>query len=311
MIPVSDVWEEIKKINGNCNADVSYRKLNDAVELLANKSDWDPLVGFIDISCDETFVTLPPEIETPIAISYGRWPAMPRGQLFRFHLNGPGDRNTCSPGRFWEDANDAVTYRELCEPRAVQVVACNSADVGQIVWFYGYDENRNPIRTEVEGEWFDGYPVTVALDYVPAPDAPLFSEITRVRKPVTIGSLNAWTVLDGALEEILAVYYHYTEEPRFRRLRIDRASELVRIHYRRRNEKLRTQTDLIPLHNRQAVVMMVRALKYYDDADFPNATAAEATAVRWLTEEQATRNPSISDPIQVSGMLINDDYEIN
>jgi hypothetical protein len=253
---------------------------------------------------------LPPEIETPIAISYGAWPALGRSQLFRFHLNGPGDKNCHSPCRFWEDAGEAVTYRELCEPRAVAVTACVPTDVGQTVWFYGYDENRRIVRTLVNGVMVDGYPATVALGYVADANAPLFSEITRVRKPVTSGTINAWTVANNSLEDILAVYAWDDEEPRFRRLRVDRASDLVRIHYRRRNFKLRSQTDLIPLHNAEAIVMMVRALKFYDDIDFANASAAESTAVRWLTEEQYTRNPVIADPIQFSGPNISDDDDI-
>lgn len=312
MIVVSEIWDEVQKINGNCNADVTYRKLNRAVELLANKSDWDPLVGFIDISCEDKLVTLPREIETPITVSYGRFPALGRGQLFRFHLNGPGDScGSCANFRTWEDAPEAPTYRDLCSPRAVCAVACEASDVGQVVWFYGFDENRQPVRTLVDDVWVNGYPATVAIDITLDPGAPLFSEITRVRKPVTNGAINAWTILDDELEEILAVYSFDDEEPMFRRIRVDRASDLVRIHYRRRNLKLRNTTDLIPLHNAQAIVMMVKALKHYDDEDYEKGPAAEATAVRWLTEEQFTRNPSIAEPIQYSGNCLIPDHDIN
>jgi hypothetical protein len=311
MIPVSDIWEEIKKINGNCNETVAYRKLNRAVELLANKSDWDPLVGNVDISCDDQTVTLPPEIETPIAVSYGKWPALPRGELFRFHLNGPGD--SCGSGclRWWQAEREAVTYSDLCTPRQIVVSACNADDAGQVVWVYGYDADRNVVRSKQDGVWVDGYPYTAATS--PALDAssPTFSEITRVRKPVTAGALNIWTVVAGVADTLLGVYAWDAEEPRFRRLKVDRVTNLVRIHFRRRNFKLRAQTDLIPLHNAEAVVMMVRALKYYDDADFTNGSAAEATAVRWLTEEQFTRNPTIAEPVQVSGTIIIPDDDIH
>lgn len=310
MIPVSEIWEEVKKINGNCNETVAYRKLNRAVEILANKSDWDPLVGFMDIACEDQVVTLPREVETPLAVSYGTWPALGRGELFRFHLNGPGDNDATGSFRFWQAQAEAVTFREFCEPRAVAITACQADDIGQIVWVYGFDADRKIVRTEQDNVWFDGYPVTVRATVTPDPDAPIFSEITRIRKPITTGPLNLWSIEDGDEDELIGVYSWDDEEPRFRRLRVDRASDLVRIHYRRRNAKLRAQTDLIPLHNAHAVVLMVKALKHYDDDNYELATAAESTAVRWLTEEQFTRNPNIAEPIQVIGIPLDDGEDI-
>jgi hypothetical protein len=58
--------------------------------------------------------------------------------------------------------------------------------------------------------------------------------------------------------------------------------------------------DLIPLHSAQAVIMMLRALKAYDSPNgLAEAEGFEATAVRWLTEEQYTRSPAVAHPIQV------------
>jgi hypothetical protein len=312
MIPVSEVWADVKKLNGNCDETLAYQKLNDAVELLANKSDWDPLVGYMDITCEERTVTLPREIETPIAVSYGDYPALPRGELFRFHLNGPGDQDQTGSFRFWQADREAVVYREFCDPTQVVLSAAESDDAGQIVWVYGFDEDRNIVRTEQNGVWVDGYPFTAATSPTLDVSSPFFSEITRIRKPVTAGPLKLWTVDEAAAaDELLGIYSWDDTEPRFRRLRVDRAADLVRIHYRRRNFKLRTQNDLIPLHSRQAIVMMVRSLKHYDNSNFELATACEATAVRWLTEEQFTRNASIADPIQIIGVPMSDDAEIN
>lgn len=333
MIPVSDIWDEVTKLAGNCSTEVRYRKLNRAVEILANKSDWDPLTGFMDIACDERLVTLPREIETPLAISYGNYPALGRDQLFRFHLNGPGDKDTHSGWRWWEDRGEAVTLRDIgCTPVSLAVVACNPADAESVVWVYGYDENNKWVRSEQDGVMVDGYPFPAQQPFIGGdPFSPSFSRIERVRKPVTNNQLELWTVgtvassggsgsgsgeggdgsLTYSLETLLSIYSWDDTEPKFRRLYVDRVAELVRIHFRRKNFKLRSVTDLIPLHNAEAVVMMVRALKYYDEIDFPTATACEATAVRWLEEEQKSRNPSIMTPIQVVGLGDHDDYYIH
>lgn len=295
MIPVSDIWDEAKKLTGNCSDDVIYRRINRAVEILANKSDWDPLLGFVDISAVDSLVTLPREVETPLAISYGDFPALGRDQLFNFHLNGPGDRDISTGWRWWQDKGEAVTFRETCPPLPVSAKGAVS-DEGKIVWIYGFDQNQQWVRTDQAGTFVDGYPAIIATTVTTDTLAPSFSRITRIRKPLTDAQVELWTT------QLIGVYAWDDTEPHFRRLKLDRPNlSLVRIHYRRKNLVLRSKTDLIPLHNAEAVVMMIRALRYYDELDFATATNCEATAVRWLTEEQLSRNPTIAAPIQVAG----------
>jgi hypothetical protein len=317
MILVSEIWDETKKILGNCTDEVGYKKLNRAIEILANKSDWDPLTGFIDIVCTEQKVALPREIETPLMISYGPYPALPRDRLFQFHLNGPGGRSVSVDWRWWEDGPDAVTMRDLPGPSVLVATAEDARDVGREMWVYGFGDDGQPIRTEVDGVMTDGCLVTVQAGYVADPAAPVFARIARVRKPESTGPIKLWSVTGNALDVLLAVYAWDDTEPVFRRLLLDRfpakpndppASQVVRIHFRKRNFAVRSQTDLIPLHSAEAIVMMLQALNSYKDREFDIAMASEATAVRWLTEEQATRNPPIATPMQVLDKPNHDDY---
>jgi hypothetical protein len=302
MILVSEIWDEVKKILGNCTDEVGYRKLGRAIEILANKSDWDPLVGFVDIITDvskkETLVALPRDIETPLTVSYGPYPALARDKLFQFHLNGPGGKCVCVDWRWWEDAPESVTMRDLKAPAPLAAIAEHPADVGRVMQVYGYDAAGQSIRTEVDEVMVEGYPLTIQASYVPDPQAPVFARIARVSKPESTGPVNLWSVANGVLDVLLATYAWNDTEPVFRRMRVDRPSELVRIHFRKKTFALRSQNDLIPLHSAEAVLMMLQALRSYSDREFDIAMASEATAVRWLTEEQATRNPSIATPIQ-------------
>ena len=310
MFPVSEIWDETKKLLGNCTDKVAYQKLNRAIEILANKADWDPLTGFMDISCDETKVTLPREIETPLTISYGKYPALAYDQLFRFHLNGPGGKCICVDWRWWQDGPEAVTFRDLDAPAPLAATAEAVTDIGRIMWAYGYDADDQPIRTEIDAEMVDGYPITIQdpAAFIPDPAPPFFARITRIRKPESTGPVKLWSVNSGELGTLLGVYSWDDVEPKFRRLLIDRPSDVVRIHYRRKNFAIRSQTDLIPLHSVEAVLMMLQALRSYNDKEFETAMAAEATAVRWLTEEQASRNPSIATPMQMLDKPDCEDY---
>lgn len=329
MLTVADVWLDAKKVLGLCDESTIYRRLTDAVELLANKSDWDPLKGFVDICTSGDIVTLPREVETIVALNMEGRPALGRSQLYNFHLNGPGDEtgDTLS----WQDLGEAPTYRELVCPAKLVAIPTLEIDgylaphtappppvpgrEGAELWVYGYDESYNAVRTEIDGVLYDGYRVPVIFGTpVPPIDAPTFARITRVRKSITNGSIRLSSI-DAALGTgtLVGVFEWDETDPIYRRIRLDRACEWVRIAYRKRTFALGNQLDRIPLHNRAALVMALRALKLYDDLDFERAMAAEATAVRWLEEEQRTRSVHTSDPIQVTGPTLVDknDWDVS
>lgn len=299
MVRVLDIWDECKKIVGNNSDAFTFRRITDAVELLANKGDFDPLLGSLDICVTSKIVTLPPEVETILALNMIGCPAAARDELFQFHLNGPG---TCGQAiRYeWMDLAEACTYRELACPGQLYGYCVDPADENCEFWIYGLDESQNVIRTETPGGWRDGWKVPVfrAHQALPA-DAPIFSRITRVQKPVTVGPLHLTTV-DAGTEVLLGVYQAKETVPNFRRIQLSTCVPWVRIKFRRRTFEINSRYDLIPLHSSQAVIMMLRALKAYDSpGGLPEAEAFEATAVRWLTEEQYSRNSPVAHPIQV------------
>lgn len=329
MVPVSEIFADVKRIFGSCGDDVVFKRLNRAVELLANKGEWSPLLGNIDITCDANLVTLPREIETILQVSYGDYPALGRDELFRYHLNGPGDRATPANFRWWESNSSSPVFRDLDEPAQVALIATKACDNGKVVTVYGYDEDNNQVRYNDQ----TGYRYALGSFESPVPassssnasssssgsgsvsssgcvwEIPTFCRITRVKKPVTQGPVQLWSLdQDGELDTLLAVYDWDDTEPRFRRLRIDRSNaSLVRIHYRRKNFKLRRRSDLIPLQNPEAVVMMARGLYYYDKMEIAQAEACEATALRWLEEEARTQSPPIFSPMQFAQPVDRDD----
>ena len=313
-IRVLDIWEEALKIVGHGGPNETeedrkfvYRRITDAVEILANKGDWDPLLGTLDIIVQGRIVTLPPEVQTILGCNMCGHPSVARDEFFQFHLNGPG---SCGWGwwggspfgpeiRFeWMDLNDACAYRDIPCPDALMAICEAPSDANSEFWVYGFDQDDHVIRTQdSSGCWRDGYQVPV-MPSVSAtdPNAPKFSRISGIRKAITAGPVRLYTV--GQI--MLGIYEPNVRVPAFRKIQLSRCVPWVRIRFRRRVFSITSKYDLLPIDSAQAVLMMLRALKAYDD---PNGMAAgegfEATAVRWMTERQFVANPPVAAPIQV------------
>lgn len=303
MFPVQDIYEDAKTIIGTCDDPTLLRRLTEAVELLANKGDFDPLIGVVDICVQDQCVTLPREIETPLAVNISGFPTVGRDFLFNFHLNGPGDhcRETCDWS--WQDGGESPVYRELKVPSRLVAFVTDAEDADSELWVYGYDKNNVWIRTKEGSTWFDGYRVpTIFGVSVPDASAPEFARIVRVRKEITVAPIRL-SSYDNSLTTgtLIGIYRHDETEPMFRKIKLNRGCVWARIAFRRRTFKLTSLEDLIPLHSSAAVLMMLRAVKAYGpDNDLAAGAGFEATAARWIAEEQETRQPPVVFPVQIN-----------
>ena len=312
MLLVSDIWEDAVDVFGSCTESLLYRGINDAIELLANKGDWTPLMATLDICGQGQCVSLPPEVETPLAVTIDGVPALARNELFRFHLNGPGER--CGYVDWaWENSGWHSTMRDIVNPSKLVAVLERPEDNSAELWVYGKDRHGNPIRTEVStGVFVDGYQVPTFKGYaIPDPNAPEFGMVTGVRKVVTEGRIRLATINwnpstgEGLL---LGDYLPRETVPGYRRIRLSREADWVRVFFRRRTFKVASQTDFIPLHNRLALVLSLRAVRAYRDrASLGEAMSYEAYAVRMLVEREDVVAPPGATPVQVmtTGSLYN------
>lgn len=298
MIRVIDIWDECKKIVGNASDEFMFRRLTDAIELLASKGDFDALLGTLDICASSKIVTLPPEVETILAVNMVGVPALARDELFQFHLNGPGSCGR-SIRHEWMDMSQSPTYREIACPGRLYGYCATADDNGAELWVEGLDESQNVIRTEVSpGVWRNGAKIPVHTT-TPGDGSPYFSRITRVQKPVTYGPLRMTTVT-GTDEILLGVYQAHETTPLYRRIQLSSCVDWVRIRFRRRSLTIRSKYDLIPIEPTQSVIMALRALKAYDEPGrFAEGEAFEATAVRWMVERQHTLSSPTVHPIQM------------
>jgi len=300
MFLASHVIDDAKTILGFNREDKLFLWLTDAVELLAQKGEIDPLVGYVDLCVDNGCITLPREIETVIALNIGGHPALGHDQLFSFHLNGPGDFKNRADYT-WDDSGLHPVYRDLRCPSKLVSFLDNTEDDGCTLRVFGYDEQNRPLRTKVGTEWQDGYLVPTIYGYaLPEAGAPTVARITGIVKSVTSGNVRL-SSFDNATSTgtLLGVFEPDETVPRYRRLRVHNCSGWIRLCYRKRTAQIRSIHDRILLHSRPALLLALHALKFYRDSDLANGQAYEANATRLLTEREATLTGLSGLPIQV------------
>jgi len=309
MFTVAEIAADAKRVLANCSNDTLFNRLTHAVEALANESDWDPLLGVVDIAtsttpatADAVTVSLPREVETVLALNIGTWPAQARNRYFSFHLNGPGDETPSTSGYSWDDKGDHPTVVDLSANSQLTALTENAADAAVEVWAYGYDADNRWIRTEVLGIMYDGAPVTTTLvpNDVPVVGAQVFSRITRIRKGESLG----YIVLKGYAATtftLLGDYAPTETEPAYRRVKLNRNAGWVRIIFRRKVFKITALTDLIPLHSPFALLMALKALQKMENDQLEDGDLYWARALMFITKEQLSRNPVTTPEMQIRG----------
>lgn len=300
MFTVETIWDEAKEIFGHCNERKLLRWITDSVELLANKGEIDPLVGYVDICVDGKCITLPREVETVLSVNIGGRPALGHDELFSFHLNGPGDFNrTCNYS--WFSNGRFPTYRDLKCPAKLVAFLDKSEDAGAKIRVMGYDSQDRVLRTQVNGVWQDGYYVPTIFGYaLPDSGAPDIGRITAIIKDKTVGTIRL-SSFDNSTSSgtLLGVYEPDEQIPQYSRISITPGSDWVRVCYRRRTLELISQNDRILLHSRPALLLAMHALKKYREADLGNAIQFEAQATRILMERESSLTAPVGNPIQV------------
>ncbi len=315
MFRVDDIYDEAKKIIGVCDDVKLFRWLGDAASIIVNKADLEGLKGYLDIctrgcncrdgvhhrDCGSKCVALPREVETVIAVNIQGRPALGFGQLFSFHLNGPGDIKRTCDFSWMDEGNNHATYRDLIIPAKLVAYLNTPEDNGKQLIVFGYDSNGNVLRRQVSGNWIDGYQVpTIYGVAVPDLEAPIIARITSIYKEPTVAQVRLSTIDDSGLTGVLLGVYEPDETlPQFRRIKLNRACNWVRVAYMKASPTFKSRFDHIPLHSRIGFLLAVQARKQYADLQLAEAHAFEADAARLEIEAQQKLDAPLMFPIQV------------
>lgn len=302
MISVSTIYKRAKAIVGACGDEALFEKLTEAVDVLANKGEFDPLLLSVDIIPSERFVTLPSLVETVLGVTISDTPTIGQNRLYEYHLNGPGNKDFSPSGYRW--VRDGFQFPIFITPAPgfqLAVVLDVAADANCEVWAEGFLADGTAVRSEpTVGTWVDGYrvPTTAVSPALPVAAGPIFDRVTRIRTSLRKGAVRLYAVKDS-VATLIAIYQWNETEPLFRRITVDQPGETVRVLFRRRLFEIRSINDLIPLHSVTAVLEALRAVKALGDDDVGLAMQHEATALRFITEKENALQAPFASPIQI------------
>lgn len=162
---VEDIYEDIQELLGTCSQKKLFSRLTDAITILGNKGNFDLKTGYVDICAqsDGRTVTLPREIETPLAVNINGQPVYFRNKWFEFHLNGPGSNCPESPWS-WDDRGYFPTFMDIIRPSRVFAICDLKTDLSAQIRVMGLDATGHDIRTQdPDGTWQRGMLVPVNL----------------------------------------------------------------------------------------------------------------------------------------------------
>lgn len=301
MFLVESIFDEAKQVFGHCNEKKLFRWITEAIDLLANKGEFDPLFGYVDICVTGGCISLPREVENVIAVNIGGHPSLGHDELFSFHLNGPGDFNkTCDYS--WFNTGGFPTYRDLACPSKLIAFLDSPDDSGKSLRIFGFDSQNRPLRSFRNNAWVDGYFVPTVFGYaLPDAQAPDIARITDIVKDITVANVRLSSFDNSTSTGTLLGVFEPTETvPRYRRIRITNHCDWVRIAYRKRTFEILSLNDRIFLHSRLALILAFHAVQKYREADLGLALQFEAQATRILTEKESTVTSPVGNPIQVN-----------
>jgi hypothetical protein len=154
---VSQIYDECAEILGTTDDKKIFRKIQQAVATLMESGHWTHSVADVDVCTgwDRCSITLPRNIDVPLAVNIDGSPAYFRNRLFQYHVNKGGMFNSVEWA--WDDRGYVATLMDIIQPSQLVAVAEMENDVGKTIRVLGIDENNRTIRSQLaNGTGVDG-----------------------------------------------------------------------------------------------------------------------------------------------------------
>ena len=296
---VQSILEESKGVLGKCDTPTVFRRISDAVRLANNSGKFDSSLGVMDLCVCDGCVTLPADVATVLAVSTDGQPTLMRDQWFQFNINGPGIQQYV-PFLYADEQGQVSTFKDPSGPVKFIAEIGNARDSGASIRVFGWDENGKRIYTTgANGVLEDGVLVPAVFGFSqPNPDAPAMARIERVQKAETNGfvKLIAINPDSNSSHTLIGYYLPWETAPSYRRIRVPDRS-WIRIKYRKKDLEVRAETDWINIENRQALLLLLKSVKYSLDGALDQAAAFEQAGMKLLSNEaEALRPPGMDAP---------------
>lgn len=305
---VSEVWNDAKNAYGNCDSNKLYRTLTQAVKVLADKAQWDWTIGEMTICAYDGYIVMPREVEVILAANSCGQPLWARDKWFIHHINGTGEFSQINAyNAMYDEVGEVSTFRCIPEPSILVGVPELASDEGAVITVYGYDCTDRELYhiDETTGKQVKGVRVIVTQSGAPAYiDPVVIKSVTRVVKPETNGMVQLWAFPQCYDEDkeptLIGNYYPDETTPLYRKYRFPKGNT-IRLKYRRRYLSFNTQMDFIPFDSTTALMLMLRAMREFDNGNVDRGQTLENKAVSLLASEESankaknTIGPQVKD----------------
>jgi hypothetical protein len=268
-IIAGDVYDSACDIFGPIGMPKVFDRMTEAIELVANMSQWDPLIGYVDINTyDSFYFTLPAYVDQVLAINVNKTTGNFRNRWFEFHMNGLGEDNSSAdivgsnrPCGGWEEVGESPCAFPLAAPSYLVASPVSPGDNGIPIRVYGIDVNDLPVYGQDRNL---GVPITCeqnSFDISGQTGVP-FKVIERILIGGSAQSFITLYATDGTQYlQNLGTFWPGVCEPKFRIIKIGQKAVTVRLRYRKRWVKISALTDLIHMRSRSAMLNAMRAVQ--------------------------------------------------
>ena len=305
-IIAADLYDAACEIFGPIGQGKIFDRMTEAIELLANISPWDPLIGFVDIQTWNSFyVTLPQYVDTILAINVNKSTGTFRNQWFEFHMNGLGQDNDYAdqvgsnrPCGGWEEVGEMPCAFPLAAPSYLVAMPVSAVDAGTSIRAYGIDQNDLPIYSATDK--LPGARITCEQGSYDISDQQLpFKRIDRILIGGTTQSFLQLYATDGTqYTQSLGTFWPNVCEPKFRVIKIGQQAVTIRLRYRKRWTRITGLTDPLHMRSRSGLLNAMRAVNA--GMTDPNAqTAFLQIAKQQLNAEWRATHPHEELGIQI------------
>ncbi len=154
---VSQIIDEASEILGTSDRPKVLQVLTQAVQALMESGHWFHSNAEVDICTgwDGCTLTLPREIEVPLAVNIDGSPTYFRNRFFQYHVNKGGMYNPVSWA--WDDRGFVATQMDIRQPAQLVAVAESDNDVGKTIRVLGTNQNNIELRDQMpDGTIVDG-----------------------------------------------------------------------------------------------------------------------------------------------------------
>ena len=252
----------------------------------------------------------------PGSNSWASYPSVPTASGFGDAPGGGGYGFGGGIGAYTDYNLPSPTFQDITIPSALACICDVAADAqrtpplqlsvqGTIITPQGYQQQA--LTTDPSDPNTPSNAVFVPLGFDPRglatsdPKVTIFQRITQVIKPVTQGNVRLYAVapVQGAELVLIGDYGPAETRPQYQRIRVSTQGGWVRVMYRLKTPDLLFDHDVIPIQSLDAMLGLLRSVRYNDVGDYAKGDAARQQAVRTLNQIQSIQNGPCAVSIQM------------